>query len=97
MVLASGTAEPDALQFTVRATLGSPTAGICSGPFLHENFKTTEYSITVTSNADGTFTYEQDTVLQIAGRPEPFHHTDRNTLRRVAPPTPNPAVLAQPR
>jgi hypothetical protein len=72
----------------------SPTAGITSAPFLHENFRTLEYAITVTVNDDGTLGYEQDTVLQIAGRPEPFHHTDRNTLRRVAGPTPNPAAAA---
>jgi len=90
--LASGTATPDARTFTVRAVLGSPTAGIVSAPFLHENFRTLEYRITVTVDGD-TFTYEQDTILQIAGRREPFHHTDRNTLRRLARPSPNPAAL----
>ncbi len=94
VAMASGMAEPEAHQFTVRASLGSPTFGICSGPFLHENFRTTEYAITITVNADGTFTYEQDTVLQVAGRSDPFHHTDKNTLRKVAAPTPNPAALA---
>lgn len=94
VAMAIGTAEPDANRFTVKATLGSPTAGIVSAPFLDENFKTLEYTITVTLNGDGTLTYEQDTVLQIAGRPDPFHHTDKNTLRRVAGPTPNPAALA---
>jgi hypothetical protein len=92
VVLAGGHAAPDARQFTVRAALGSATYGIASGPFLHENFRTLEYSITVTINADGTFGYEQDTVLQIPDRAEPFHHTDRNTLRRVAPPARNPAA-----
>ncbi len=92
VAIASGTAEPGARTFTVRATLGSPTAGILSAPFLHENFRTLEYAITVTVNADGTFGYEQDTVLQIAGRAEPFHHVDRNLLRRVAPPGRNPAA-----
>ena len=29
-------------------------------------------------------------MLQVRGRPDPFHHTDRNTLVRVAQPTPNP-------
>jgi hypothetical protein len=76
----------------VRARLGSPTFGICSGPFLHENFRTLEYTITVTLNADGTLGYEQDTVLQIVGRPEPFHHTDKNTLRKVGEPRPNPRM-----
>jgi hypothetical protein len=94
VAMATGTAEPDARRFTVKATLGSPTAGITSAPFLHESFRTLEYSITITVDDDGTLGYEQDTVIQIAGRPEPFHHTDRNTLRRVAAAAPNPAVLA---
>jgi hypothetical protein len=92
VAMATGTAEPDARRFKVRATLGSPTAGIVSAPFLHENFRTLEYTFSFTANDDGTITYEQDTVLQIAGRPEPFHHTDKNTLRKVAAATPNPAA-----
>ncbi|HET9599420.1 MAG TPA: heme-binding beta-barrel domain-containing protein [Anaeromyxobacteraceae bacterium] len=95
VAMAMGTAEPDARAFTVRATLGSSTAGIVSAPFLHENFRTLEYAITVTIQPDGTLRYEQDTVLQIAGRGEPFHHVDRNALRRVAPPRPNPAAPAR--
>src|SRR5215470_6282377 len=93
VALAQGTAEPDARTFTVKAALGSPTAGIVSGRFLDENFRTLEYTLTITVNAD-SFTYEQDTVLLVAGRPEPFHHTDRNSLRRVAAPLPNPAVTS---
>lgn len=91
VALAIGNAAPDARRFTVRATLGSATAGIVSAPFLHQNFRTLGYAISITVNADGTIAYEQDTVLQIADRPEQFHHVDRNTLRRVAPPAPNPA------
>ena len=90
VAMASGTAEPDAQSFTVRAKLGSPTFGICSAPFLHENFRTLEYVMTLTLNADGTLRYQQDTVLQIPDRSEPFHHTDQNTLRKVGEPTPNP-------
>jgi hypothetical protein len=95
VAMATGKAAPDARRFTVKATLGSPTAGITSAPFLHENFRTLEYAITITVNDDGTIAYEQDTVLQIAGRPEPFHHGDRNTLRRVSAARPNPAALAE--
>lgn len=94
VAMAAGTAEPDARRFTVKATEGSPVAGIVSAPFLHENFRTVEYAITVTVNDDGTVAYEQDTVLQIAGRAQPFHHVDRNVLRRVAGPKPNPAQRA---
>lgn len=92
VALATGKAEADARRFSVKATLGSVTAGIVSAPFLHENFRTLEYTITITANDDGTLAYEQDTVLQVAGRAEPFHHVDKNVLRRTAPPTPNPAA-----
>jgi hypothetical protein len=91
VALASGRAEPDARTFTVRANLGGTTAGIISAPFLNENFRTIEYALTIFAS-DGAFTYEQDTVLLVAGRGETFHHTDRNTLRRVAASTPNPAA-----
>jgi hypothetical protein len=92
VVLAMGTAEPDAKEFEVRAARGSHVAGICSGPFLDEAFRTVEFRIRVTVNADGTWGYDEDTVMQVRGKDAPFHHTDRNTLRKVAPPTPNPLV-----
>ncbi|MFO0581536.1 MAG: heme-binding beta-barrel domain-containing protein [Anaeromyxobacter sp.] len=92
VALAAGRARPGDRTFTVKAELGSPTAGIASGPFLHENFRTESYACTFTLNADGTLSYEQDTVLRIAGRSEPFHHTDRNVLRKVAGPVKNPAL-----
>jgi hypothetical protein len=91
----SGTAEPDARRFTVRAVLGSATAGIVAAPFLHEAFRTLEYAITIRVGDDGTLGYEQDTVLQIAGRAEPFHHVDRNTLHRVSAARRNPAATAR--
>jgi hypothetical protein len=94
VAMAAGRAEPAARSFTVKATLGSEVAGIVSAPFLDEHFRTVEYSITVTVNDDGTFSYEQDTVLRIAGRTELFHHIDKNVLRRVAGPRQNPVLLA---
>ncbi len=92
VALASGVAEKGARQFSVEATLGSTTSGIVSAPFLSTHFTTTSYRITITANDDGTITYEQDTVLQVSGRPEPFHHIDRSQLRRVAPPPRNPGA-----
>ena len=41
---------------------------------------------------DGTWSYEEDTVMQLPDRDEPFHHIDRNTLTRVGEPTPNPLM-----
>lgn len=88
--MAGGTAAADATQFELVATRGAETFGICSNPFLEHAFKTVEFRIHVTINPDGTWSYEQDTVMMIRGQSEPFHHTDRNTLSRIAAPTPNP-------
>lgn len=95
VAMATGQATADARTFTVRARLGSPTAGIVAAPFLHENFRTLEYAITISLGDDDTLAYEQETLLQVAGRPEPFRHTDKNQLRRVASPQPNPVLLAK--
>jgi hypothetical protein len=92
--MASGTAAADAKVFELTATQGLSTWGICSAPFLEHAFKTTAFTIKVTVNDDGTWGYEEDTVLQIRGQAEPFHHTDRNRLLKIAEPTPNP--LADP-
>ncbi|WP_019939178.1 FABP family protein [Bordetella sp. FB-8] len=88
--MAGGTATADARQFELVATRGAETFGICSNPFLEHAFKTVEFRIHVTINPDGTWSYEQDTVMMIRGQSEPFHHTDRNTLSKIAEPTPNP-------
>jgi hypothetical protein len=90
IAMASGQAAADATSFELVATQGLDTWGICSAPFLHQAFRTTEFRIKVSVNADGTWSYEEDTVLQIQGRDEPFHHTDRNTLTKIGEPTPNP-------
>jgi len=92
--MAIGHSTADARKFHLQAVRGSTTNGIVSNPFLEYGFKTESYSITVTINADGTWSYEQDTVLIIPGQAEPFHHTDRNTLHRIAQPTPNPTAQA---
>ncbi len=94
VAMAGGRVAPDAKEFELRAQLGSPTFGICSAPFLDENFKTTEFRIQVTVHADGRWSYDEDTVMLVAGRPDPFHHRDRATLTKVAEPTPNPLVRA---
>lgn len=96
VALAGGRADRGARKLTVTARRGTTAFGICSGPFLEEAFTTEEYSVTIAFGDDGAFTYEQDTVLKVAGRAEPFHHVDRCTLRRVAPATPNPAAVATP-
>ena len=94
VAMASGTATADADEFELRATHGSSIWGICSNPFLEHAFKTLEWRIKVRiDRAAGTWSYDQDTVMQIQGQSEPFHHTDRNTLVKVAEPSLNPLAL----
>lgn len=90
VLLAGGTAEPDATEFEVRATIGSEVYGILSNPFLDRNFRTLSYRMHVSVHPGGTWSYEEEGILDIPGLDEPFPHVDRNTLIRVAPPTPNP-------
>ena len=93
MAMAAGKAKADAKRFELVATRGTETYGICSNPFIEYAFRTVEFRIKVTVNADGTWSYDEDTVMQIRGQAEPFHHTDRNTLRKIGEPTPNPLAL----
>ncbi|MCD9088012.1 heme-binding beta-barrel domain-containing protein [Stenotrophomonas sp. SY1] len=90
--MAVGKASADARSFHLRAERGSLTNGISSNPFLEHAFRTESYDIHVTINDDGTWSYEQETVLVIPDRTEPFAHTDRNTMRKVGEPVPNPTA-----
>lgn len=88
-VLAIGQASAEATWFELTANSGSTINGICSNPFLEQASRAIEYRIAVTLNEDGTWSYEQDTVLIMQGQTEPFRHTDRNTLRRIGEATTN--------
>jgi hypothetical protein len=90
VLLASGDAEPDATDFELEAHLGSNVYGILSNPFLDQSFRTVKYRIHVTVDGDDRWSYEEEGQLQLPGGAEIFHHTDRNTLSRIAGPTPNP-------
>jgi hypothetical protein len=84
LVLAGGTAEADATTFTLRAELGSTTYGLLENPHLAANASTRRFEITVTVHPDGSWSYDEDTVVALSalGGAE-VHHTDRNRLRRV--------------
>lgn len=90
VVMAVGHAAPDAKTFELVATNDDVSFGIRSAPFLEDNFKTVEFRITVTIHDDGTWGYEEDTVMMIKGQTEPFHHVDKNVLHKVAEPALNP-------
>jgi len=90
VAMATGHAAANARSFELVATRGSTTFGICSNPFLEHAFRTLEYRIRVTVHGEECWSYDEDTLLMTPGASEPFHHTDRNTLTRIARPTPNP-------
>ena len=96
VLLANGPAAADATRFELHATLGTEVYGILSNPFLQSNFRTVSYRIMVTIGADGTWSYEEEGLLDIPGRDGLFSHLDHNTLHRVAPPTANPLARAVP-
>jgi len=93
IALAFGRAAKDATTFELFAKRGEVTNGICSDPFLEHAFQTLEYRIKITLNPDGSWSYDETTLLKVRGQAEAFHHTDRNTLKKIGEPTPNP--LAQ--
>ena len=95
VVLAAGQASADADSFEVFAERGATDYGICSTGFLEYAYRTDAFRMKVSFNGDGTWAYFMDTVLTLPGAAEPFHHTDRNTLSKVAEPTPNPLALAR--
>lgn len=93
IAMAMGHAAAGARAFELVATRGDEHANICANPFLDHAFQTVEYRIRIAIHDDGTWEYDQDTVLRIQGQPELFHHTDRNRLSRIGgPPVPNPMV-----
>jgi hypothetical protein len=94
VLLAAGTAEPDATEFEVKATLGSEEYGILSNPFLDSAFRTVSFHMHVTVHDNGTWSYEEHTELRIPDRQALVDHVDRNTLRRIGKPTPNPLAAA---
>lgn len=95
VAMAIGQASADADGFELAASRGSLVNGIVSNPFIEHAFTTLDWRIKVAFHADGTWSYDQDTVLQILGQADPFHHTDRNTLTKIAEASPNPLALAQ--
>lgn len=82
-VNAGGTVAPGAKVFDLKAEVGSATYGICSNPFLDQEFKSIRYDLKITVVDNKTFQYEEDTQIKISGQNEIFHHTEKNTMKRV--------------
>jgi len=90
ITMASGKAAANAKKFDLYAKEDDRCAGISSNPFLDYAFRTVEFRIQVSINDDGTWSYEQDTVMKIKDQAALFHHVDNNTLHKIEEATPNP-------
>jgi hypothetical protein len=84
IINAGGTVEADAKSFHLEAESDSETYGILSNKFLNETYKTKKYTLDVTVNNDGTFSYDETTHLWIPVNGAIFEHTDQNTLSKVS-------------
>jgi len=82
-VLAGGTATADATTFSLTARPGHPQYSIGENKYLAEHASTLSYDVTITINDDGSWSYDETTMLKMDEFPDPFPHTDHNTLRKV--------------
>ena len=82
-VLAGGFAAAEATEFTLRAAHGGVHYTIGENQYLANNASTVSYEDAITTAAD-SWSYHETTMLKMVEFPEPFAHTDHNTLRRLA-------------
>jgi hypothetical protein len=83
-VLAGGTAVGDADEFSLAAELGAAGYTIGENRYLARRASSLSYRATITVHRDGTWTYDQVTMLGMGELAAPLEHTDRNTMHRVA-------------
>jgi len=81
-VLAGGTASAGATEFTLKAAQGDSLYNIGENQYLAKNASTLSYEVTITVG-DGTWSYDETTMLRMKEFDQPFAHTDHNTLRRA--------------
>jgi hypothetical protein len=80
-VLAGGVAAAGATEWKMRADLGGTNYTVGENQYLAKHASTISYEVTITVNGEGTWSYDETTMLRMTEFPEPFAHTDHNTLR----------------
>lgn len=81
-ILAGGSCKADATSFNLRAEAGALDFGVLSSPFLLANAKCIEYTLSCTIE-NGTWSYDEDIVLEQKATGGVVHHTDKNTLKKT--------------
>ena len=82
-VLAGGQAAADAKEYVLKASVGDGQYPIGEGRYLTANASSVSYEVTVTLNDDGTWSYDETTMLRMNEMPELLAHTDHNTMHKV--------------
>lgn len=88
VAMAAAHAAPGATRFELTCESGSPLYGTLSNPFLDHAFRTESFRIKVDVHKDDNRSYDQDTVLKIAGKDELFHHTGKTPCTKPKSPHP---------
>jgi hypothetical protein len=83
-VLAGGITQADATTFSLHAEPGDRRYGISQNSYLIDHAETISYDVTITIDDDGSWSYDEVSMLKMSEFPEPFAHTDHNRLVRVA-------------
>ena len=81
-LIAGGKASADASELSLSAESGSGVYGILANPYLDSKAKGTRFDLKMSIDG-GTLTYEQDLALEMSVQDAVFHHTDKNTLKKV--------------
>ena len=66
----------------MRAKIGEEAFGVLSNPYLIANAKTIEYTLSCTVEGD-TWSYSENTIMEMTATGGVMDHTDTNTLKRV--------------
>jgi hypothetical protein len=83
VLIAGGTVESDATTFELAAECGSEVYGILSNPFLAEKARTAQYLCTITVHPDGSWSYDETSMVEHARFGDTIAHTDHNVMRKV--------------
>ena len=81
-ILAGGSCKAGATSFDMAAKQGDLGFGVLSNPYLLEKANCIAYTLSCSIDGD-TWSYNEDTVLEMKVSGETLHHTDANTLTRV--------------
>ncbi len=83
VVIAGGTVRANSTTIVMHGQVGATAYGILNNPYLDQHARTLSYTVTIAVHHDGEYSYDSDTTIQMTQFPEPYSHTDRNTLKRV--------------